>query len=171
MGPAVLGSVAAAILVLVLNLMLPERIHPLNLLFVIILALGVVLSRRGYVFLVGQALVLVALSWLAGNMAFADLSRPSAILALCFAVAAWGILHLGAGRRVGQWLQNGAQCGALVLLVVLRQPLAAGLVGLLLFGQVALQIAFRSDADPDRLMRRTWPWLMASMMIAAVAIP
>jgi hypothetical protein len=170
-GPAVLGSAAATILALVLNLILPERIHPLNLAFAIILVLGIALSWRGHGLLAGQALVLVALSWMAGNMAFGDLSRPSAVLALCFAVAAWGALLFGHGRKLGLWLQDGAQCIALVLLVLMQQPLAAGLLGLLLFGQIALQISFRAGADPDRLKRPTWLWLMGAMMIAAVSIP
>lgn len=170
-GPVVLGSVTAAILALVLNLVLPDRIHLLNLVFAVVLSLVIALGWWGHGLLVGQALVLVALSWLAGNMAFAELSQPSAILALCFAVAAWGTLQIRTCRTLGPWLQASAQAAALALLVVLGQPLAAGIVGLLLFGQIALQISFRAGADHDLLMRRTWPWLMAAMMVAAVAIP
>ena len=170
-GPAVLGFAAAAILALVLNLILPERIHPLNLAFAIILLSGITLGWRGRGLLAGQALVLVALSWLAGNVAFGDLSRTSAVLALCFAVAAWGALLFGDGRKVGPWLQDGAQFIVLVLLVLMQQPLAAGFLGLLLFAQIALQISFRAGADPDRLMKPTWLWLMGAMMIAAVSIP
>jgi hypothetical protein len=53
---------------------------------------------------------------------------------------------------------------------VLKQPLAAGAVGLLLFGQVAMQPLLRLGADPARIFHRAWPWLMAAMLASALAI-
>jgi hypothetical protein len=65
-----------------------------------------------------------------------------------------------------------------VVLLVLKQPLAAGVSGLLLFGQVAMQPSLRYGAVPATgerpyafVSRRTWPWLMAAMLLAALALP
>jgi hypothetical protein len=118
------------------------------------------------------------LTWLAGHAAFAELEPASLILALAFALAAWGDLRLGAGQPRGLWLLNTGQAAAIVVLLVLKQPLAAGVSGLLLFGQVAMQPSLRYGAEPATgersyalVSRRTWPWLMAAMLLAALALP
>jgi hypothetical protein len=178
----VLGAVAAAILAVILSLLLPERVLVLNLLLVALLIGGVIYRLRGYVSLAGQAFVLVALGWLAGSMAFAQLSQPAVVVAFAFALAAWGALRAGEALSGGLWLLNGGQLICVVLLVIMRQPLAAGAIGLLLVGQVALEMVLfqRQPSEQDlsrplgvdasRVMRRTWPWLMAAMLVAAVAL-
>jgi hypothetical protein len=177
-----LGIVAAAILAGVLSLLLPDRILVLNALLAGLLVVGVIQRFRGHVSLAGQGLVLVALGWLAGSMAFADLSWPTVVLALSFAVAAWGALRAGAAFRGGLALLNGGQLVCVGLLVVMRQPLAAVAGGLMLVGQIALEITLISHVPPDqqasrplessasRVIVRTWPWLMAAMLVAAAAL-
>jgi hypothetical protein len=198
-GPALLGSLAAVALAAVLSLLLPERVLLLNAALLALTGLGVIQRRWGRAPLAVQAMVLVGLSWLAGHAVFAEVSRPSLILALAFTAAAWGALRAAAGQRRGLWLLDGGQIIAVALLAVLKQPLAAGLAGLLLFGQLALQPALRAiegpapraglrsaakqsgeapfgdpvlgpGVDPALLMRRAWPWLLAAMLVAAWAL-
>jgi hypothetical protein len=73
---------------------------------------------------------------------------------------------------IGLWSLNGGQAIGVVVLVVLRQPLAAGLVALLLFGQVVIQPLLRFEGNQGGTVPsgRMWPWLMAAMLIAALAL-
>jgi hypothetical protein len=57
------------------------------------------------------------------------------------------------------------------LLAVIRQPLAVAVLGGLLLAQIALQPALRGSADPRQVSRRSLPWLLAAMLVAAVALP
>ncbi len=169
-GHAFLGLLAAALLTAVLSLLLPAALRLLNAVLVALLGLGAAARHRGREPLAGEAFAAVALGWLAGHLAFAPPEGASALLALCLAAAAWGGLRLARGRRGALLLLDGGQAGAAVLLVALKQPLPAGLVGLLLLGQVALQPSLGSAA-PGEVARRTWPWLMAAMLVAALAVP
>jgi hypothetical protein len=178
----VLGLLAATILAGVLSLLLPGRVLALSALLVALLLVGVLQRLRGHISLAGQAFALVALGWLAGSMAFAELNRPTVVLALSFAVAAWGALRAGEGLSGGLWLLNGGQILCFGLLVIMRQPLAAGATGLLLVGQIAVQLVLSQHVPPEQEpsrhlgvdagggMRWIWPWLMAAMLLAAAAI-
>lgn len=172
-GSALLGLVAAVVLTVVLSVLLPNRLRLLNAALVALVGPGLALRRSGRDSLLGQALVQVGLGWLAGHAAFAEVREPSLILSLSFALAAWGALRVFEGRARGLWLLNGGQVAGTVLLVVLKQPLLAGAMGLLLFGQIAMQPSLRSGGDARRLAfsGRTWPWLMAAMLVAAMALP
>jgi hypothetical protein len=172
-GPAVLGLLAASILTAALALLLPDRLRPLYAALVALIGLGLVQRRRGRQPLATGALVRVGLCWLAGHAAFAEMGVASWALALCFALAAWGNLRVVAGLRRGLWLLDGGQAAAVALLLVLKQPLAAGVAGLLLFGQVALQPSLRYGGSAAHVAagKRTWPWLMAVMLLAAWALP
>lgn len=170
-GPVLLGILAAGVLVAVLTWLLPERIRPLNLVLVAVFGLGLIQRWRGREPLAGEALAQVGLGWLAGHAAFSGLGWTSVVLAWCFAIAAWGALRADEGRPGSLWLLDGGQGAAGLLLVVLKQPLAAGAVGLLLFGQVALQPVLRLGGTRAGVVRRSWPWLMATMLAAASAIP
>jgi hypothetical protein len=170
-GPTLLGLLAGAALTTVLTLLLPERLRPLNVALVVFIAVSAVQRWRGQTARAGQALVQVGLSWFAGHAAFAGMSQASVALAISLAVAAWGVFRVTDGRPGGLWLLNGGQVVVVALLAVLKQPLAAGAAGLLLFGQIASQPALGSGGDPARIMQRTWPWLMAVMLVAALAIP
>lgn len=170
-GPALLGALAAAVLTAVLSLLLPVRLRSLNAMLVALLGLGLVQRCRGRDALAGEALVLVGLCWLAGHMVLVDVEWPSLALALSFALAVWGGLRVARGLRGGLWLLNGGQAAGVALLAGLKQPLAAGVVGLLFFGQVALQPSLRYGGEPARVFHRAWPWLMAAMLVAALALP
>jgi hypothetical protein len=170
-GPAILGSLAAIALVAVVSLLLPDRVRPLNAGLVVLLGLGMLQRWMGQAPLVGQAFGLVGLSWLAGHAAFSELGWSSVILALCFSAACWGVMRVSEDRPGVLWLLNGGQIVGIALLVALEQPLAAGAMGLLGLAQVALQPSLRSGAEAARVMQRTWPWLMAAMLVAALAVP
>jgi hypothetical protein len=170
-GPSFLGLLAAILLAVVLGTILPDRLRPLNAILVALIGLGLVQRRRSRDSLAGTAAVQVGLCWLAGHMALVDVGVASLALALFFSLAVWGALRAAHGLAGALWLQNGGQVAAAALLVVLRQPLAAGAVGMLLLGQVALQPSLRHGGDPARIFRRTWPWLMGAMLLAALAVP
>ena len=172
-GAALLGLLAAALLTVVLALILPVTLRPLQAALVALLGLGVVQRRRGRQPLAAQALVRVGLGWLAGVAVFGGLGAAPVVLALAFALAVWGNLRLADGLSRGLWLLNAGQAIGVVVLLVLKQPLAAGVAGLLLFGQVAMQPSLRYGDTPVHatVSRRTWPWLMATMLLAAWALP
>jgi hypothetical protein len=170
-GSALLGVLAAVVLTTVLSLLLPGRLRPLNAALVALVGLGVIQRRWGRAALAAAAVVQVGLGWLAGHLAFAEMSSPSLMLALAFALAVWGSMRAAHQLPGGLWLQDGGQVISTILLALLKQPLAAGAVGLLLFGQVAMQPLLRLGGDPAHIFRRTWPWLMAAMLATALAIP
>ena len=201
-GSALLGLLAAVLLVVILTLLLPERLRPLNTVLVALIGLGIVMRWRGKEPLAAQALVRVGLSWLAAHAVFAEIGTASLVLALAFALAAWGNLRLAAGLPRSLWLLNAGQAIAVVVLIMLKQPIIAGAAGLLFFGQLAMQpsLRYREDAPGDgdaetpadhssptsklggisafsrdavhtAVSRRTWPWLMLLMLVAAWALP
>lgn len=170
-GPAVLGFLAAVALTAVLTVLLPERLRVFNAGLVVIIGVGVVQGWRGRVPLAGQALMLVGLSWLAGHAAFTTLAWPSVAVAISFSASAWGVLRVLERQQGGLWLLNGGQVVAAALLAMLKQPLAAGAVGLLLLGQIVLQPLLRTESNRELVVRRTWTWQMVAMLVAALAIP
>jgi hypothetical protein len=172
-GPSLVGLLASGVLAIVLSLLLPDRLRPLNAALVALIGLGMVQRRHDREPLAGQALVGVGLSWLAGHLAFSDMTGEALALALCFPITACGVLRLAEGRPAGNWLVNSGLVAGVALMVVMRQPLAAGVLGLLFFGTVALQVSLGSAGDCGRavLSNRTWPWLMLSMLVAAWTLP
>jgi hypothetical protein len=123
-----------------------------------------------------QAVFDIALPWIAGQVLFGPLTLPSTILALAFTLSYFGGLRLSqTGDGLGRW--NLGQVVVIAVLVASRQPLAAGIVGLLLFGQAAFQPglfdAETEEIDPDkavRFVRFAQYWLMAGMLAAAWGI-
>jgi hypothetical protein len=178
-GGALLGLLGAALLTAILGVLLPDRLRPLLAALVALAGLGIAHRRRGKEPLAVQALVRVGLSWLAGHAVFAGLGTASLALALAFSLAAWGSLRLAAGLRGSLWLLNAGQVIAVAVLILLKQPVVAGVAGLLFFGQLAMQPSLRYEdgADPAgvgrraTVSRRAWPWLMALMLVAALALP
>ena len=170
-GGALLGSAAAVVLVLALSLALPGTLRLLNAALVALVGLGLWQQRRGQLPLLAGAVVQVGLGWLAGHLAFAPMSGTSLLLALSFAVAVWGGMRLKLGLRGGAWLLDGGQVVVAAILAALRQPLVAFTVGMLLLGQVAMQPGVDGEQVREQVFRRTWPWLMVAMLMAALARP
>ena len=70
---------------------------------------------------------------------------------------------------MGPALLNGAQLAVAILLVVIRQPILAGLAGLLLISQALFQPLLRRQV-PLWYLQRTQFFLMGSMLVAALGI-
>ena len=166
-----LGVLAAALLTTVLSFLLPASLRRLNAALVVLVGLGAVQRRWGREPLAGEAFAQVGLGWLAGHLAFAGMTLPSFLLAMGFIVAVWGSLRLFRGQSAALILLNGGQVAVVAVLVAVRQPLLAGAVGALILGQVALQPALHKGADATQVFRQGWPWLMAAMLVGALALP
>ena len=178
-GPALLGLLATLLLVAILTLLLPEGLRPLSAVLVALIGLGIVLRWRGKEPLAAQALARVGLSWLAAHAVLGEIETASLVLALAFALAAWGNQRLAAGLERSLWLLNAGQIVAIATLIMLKQPVVATVAGLIFAGQVAMQpsLKYAEEASPQGeavhalVSRRTWPWLMLLMLIAAWALP
>jgi len=170
-GPAMLGLAAALVVTICLSHLLSERLRPLNAALVALLGLGIFQRQRGPAPLVAQSLVTVGLSWLAGGLAFAEMKPVSLALACLFSLAGSGVLLASDGRRRGLWLLNGALAAIAAVLALLQEPVAAGAVGLLGLGALLPQLPVRVSDTPVLDGRRLWPWLMAAMLVAALAVP
>ncbi len=116
-----------------------------------------------------RAIIEVGLAWLAGQGAFGPLSWPSSALAAAYVGAYYACLALEEGERP-LILLNGAQAAAVTLLVCLKRPLMAGLVGLTLLPQMLLQPYLREGGTAVWYLQRTGPFLMAGMLLAALAM-
>jgi hypothetical protein len=173
-GAALTGGLTSAVLALLLIVLLPRRVYPLSVVLVALIGLGLAQRRRGRESPTGQALVQIGLGWLAGHAAFAEVSVGSLAVALGYVLAASGALKAGKGGA-GLGLLNFGQVSVVMLLAGLKQPLAAGGVGLLLFGQIAVQISLRFERvhvpGQARVPPWWWLWMMASMLVAALALP
>jgi hypothetical protein len=170
-GAALLGTLAAAVLTVVLSFLLPTSLRQLNAALVFLVGLGAVQRRWGREPLAGEAFAQVGLGWLAGHLAFAGMTLPSFLVALGFVLAVWGSLRLVQGRTAALTLLNTGQLAVVAVLVVVKQPLWAGAMGALILGQVALQPGLFGGGDRARIFQQTWPWLMAAMLVGAVALP
>jgi hypothetical protein len=115
-----------------------------------------------------DATIAIALPWLAGHVAFGPMTLPSTGLACLFALAwgkAWSVTS-GWGRT----LTVGGQLLAMVSLVILQRPLAAGVLFSVLVPQLTLLPWVRRDYEPRWYVRHARPWLMAAMAVAALAV-
>jgi len=134
-----------------------------------IVALAFLLRRRGAPPLALQAILGMGLAWLAGHVAFGPLGWPSLSLAALYTGTYRACLALAEGKRP-LILLNGSQGAVVALLIALREPMAAGLVGLSLLPQMLLQPYLRRGGMEAWYLRRTQVFLMAGMMAAALAI-
>jgi hypothetical protein len=124
---------------------------------------------RGVISPQWDAFIGVALPWMAGHILFSgSLSLASGSLALAFALA-WGTAWR-AGERWERLLGLGAQSLVILLLVVLRSPLAAGCLVFLFLPQLALLPWLGHGQLVSWYVRHTRPWLMLAMLIAAWAL-
>ena len=117
-----------------------------------------------------QAGLEIGLSWLAGHIVFGPLTWVSFTLACCYALAYQGALSLDSRRRSwGLALMYGGQVSALALLIWLRYPLPAVVVGSLCAPQLLL-VAGLAENREAWYLRRAAPFIMLSMLVAAWAV-
>lgn len=122
---------------------------------------------------------LAGLAWLMGYAAFCDLASASSEESLLAKPLLWAGLYTVAFHAYqllsngslakGATLLNLAQLAAATVLVVAKQPILAGVVGLLLFPQMVLQSALLRVGDGLWYLRRVQVFTMAAMMATAVA--
>jgi hypothetical protein len=170
-GEALTTAFLCTLLLVALSALLPVPLVWLHAAFAVIVGMGAWMRRRSAAPLAGQCGVAVGLGWMAGYVVFAGFDAPSLALAFLYSGAAWGIVRMQAGRPAGLWLLAGTQTISGAILVWLGQPLAAGALALLLLGQIALHLSSLDSSEAALAARRTWPWLLAAMLVAAWALP
>jgi hypothetical protein len=106
-----------------------------------------------------------------GHLAFGSLNFESVAFAFAYTVAYYArFVLLNGRRRVATYLLNGSQILVVALLIIVKEPILAGVAGLLLLPQLLLQpFLWRGEAEWWYL-QRSQPWLMAGMLTAGLAI-
>ena len=172
LGPALLGLVVALPLTLVLAIILGQRVIILTVAALAIMVLALIRARRHSAPPLSlRAILEMGLAWLAGHIAFGPLTLWSLLLATLYAVAYHSCLKLATNSE-RRWLTllKVSQGAVIALLIYLRQPVVAGVVGLLLLPQMLLQPFLDQGEVELWYLRRTGPFLMAGMLLAALAI-
>jgi len=168
-GHAVRAAVIAVPLTALVATILGPELLLLSVAALALMQLGVIwVSGRGVVPSGWDGLIAVALPWLAGHSTFGAVTLPSAGLATLFALAWGSAWHTTSGRARIVLVVTQLLSGA--FLIVLRRPLAAGMLFLLLLPQMVLLPWVRFDLPANRFVRHTRPWLMVAMTVAAIAL-
>jgi len=159
-----LGAAAAGLLLsLILAAVLGPSLIALTVGALALMQLALVLDRgRGQVHAGWDSVLRVGLPWLAGHLAFAPPTLPSAALAAAFSVTVAGIGSMNQTR--GRTLWAAGQLAAATLFLPLHRPLAVPLLVLLLVPQLILS-AYTDDPHP--WISQTWAWLAAAMLLSA----
>ncbi|MFQ5812766.1 MAG: hypothetical protein ACE5I2_06205 [Anaerolineae bacterium] len=171
-GPALLGLVVTLPLTLVLAIILGQRVIILTVAALAIMVLALLRARRHSAPPPSlRAILEMGFAWLAGHTAFGSLTLWSFLLATLYTMTYHSCLRLAenSGKR---WLilLNVSQAAVIALLIFLRQPVVAGVVGLLLLPQMLLQPFLGQGEVGLWYLRRTRPFLMAGMLLATLAI-
>jgi hypothetical protein len=114
----------------------------------------------------------LGLPWLVGHLAFGSLNWESVAFALAYTVTYYACFALLNGRRrTATRLLNGSQTVAVALLIIVKEPILAGIASLLLLPQLLLQPYLWCGGEAEWwYLRRSQPWLMAGMLTVALAI-
>jgi len=171
-GPAFVGFVVALPLILILAIILGQRVIILTSASLAIMVLALLRARRhGAPPLSLRAILEMGLAWLAGHIAFGPLTLWSFLLAAFYTVAYHSCLKLARNSgKLSLILLKVSQAAAIALLIFLRQPVVAGVMGLLLLPQMLLQPFLGQGQVELWYLRRTRPFLMAGMLLAALAV-
>lgn len=116
------------------------------------------------------------LAWLVGYLAFKPLIPPVAIQRYAEAIL-WALIYTGVlyglqsvdkgGRARGVRVLNLTQIFGVAVLVLSKEPILAGVAGLLLLPQMLLQPVFKRGSA---YLRRAQFWAMMGMMVGALAV-
>jgi hypothetical protein len=127
--------------------------------------------RRGAISFPLRAILELGLPWLIGHLAIGSLNWESVAFALAYTVAYYARLVLLDGRRrAATRLLNSSQVVAVALLIAVKEPILAGIAGLLLLPQLLLQSFLWRDEAEWWYWQRSQPWLMAGMLNAVLAV-
>jgi chlorophyll synthase len=172
LGSALLGLVVALPLTLTLAIILGQRAIILTSAALAIMVLALLHARRHSAPPLSlRAILEMGFAWLAGHIAFGPLTLWSFLLATCYTVAYHSCLKLAVnGGKRWSTLLKVSQAAVIALLIFLRQPVVAGVVGLLLLPQMLLQPFLGQGEVELWYLRQTRPFLMAGMLLAALAI-
>jgi len=116
-----------------------------------------------------KAALEVGLAWLAGHVAFGQVSFLSVLAAALFTITYTGGLQLAehnSGLPNWRWSQL---IVGLVLLIA-QQPVAALAMFSILFAQLLLEPALRNGRSTAWFLRSSQAWLIAAMLITAFTI-
>ncbi|MGA9348981.1 MAG: hypothetical protein WBW48_09265 [Anaerolineae bacterium] len=169
---ALLGLAVVLPLTLILAVILGQRAIILTSAALAIMVLALLRARRHSAPPLSlRAILEMGFAWLAGHTAFAPLTLWSFLLATCYTVAYHSCLTLAkdSGKH-SLTLLKVSQAAVIALLIFLRQPVIAGVAGLLLLPQMLLQPFLGRDGVELWYLQRTRPFLMAGMLLAALAI-
>ena len=172
LGSVLLGLVVALPLTLILAIILGQRVIILTVAALALMMMALIRARQHSSPPPSlRAILEMGLAWLAGHIAFGPLTLWSFLLATLYTVAYHSCLKLAAnsGKRWSALLKV-SQAAVITLLIFLRQPVVAGMVGLLLLPQMLLQPFIGQGKVELWYLRRTGPFLMAGMLLAALAI-
>ena len=172
LGTALLGLVVALPLTLVLAIILGQRVIILTSAALAIIVLALLRARRHSAPPSSlRAILEMGFAWLAGHTAFGPLTLWSFLLAILYTVAYHSCLKL-ATNSGNRWptLLKASQAAVVSLLIYLRQPVVAGVVGLLLLPQMLLQPFLGQGEVELWYLQRIRPFLMAGMLLAALAV-
>lgn len=173
--PHVGAEFLSLILTLAVAMVLASLLRPLvallTLVALVLMAVVLFFRRREAISFSLRAILELGLPWLIGHLAFGSLNWKSVAFALAYTVAYYACFVLLDGRRRSAMrLLNGSQIVAVALLIILKEPILAGIAGLLLLPQLLLQpFLWRGEAEWWYL-QRSQPWLMAGMLTAGLAI-
>jgi hypothetical protein len=168
MGSTLLSIVVILPLTMALAIVIGWRAVVLTSAGLALIALALLLRRRGSMLYWPKAVLEIGLSWLIGHTAFCSLDLVSFLLASFYTGAYYARLVLASGGLPNLFLLNGSQALVISLLVLLNRPIPAGIVGMLLLPQMMLQPFLRKEGL--WYLHRTRMFLIASMAIAALAI-
>jgi hypothetical protein len=172
LGSALLGLVVALPLTLALAIILGQRAIILTSAALATTVLALLRARRhGMPPLSLRAILEMGFAWLAGHIAFGPLTLWSFLIAISYTVTYHSCLSLAKDRgRRSLTLLKVSQAAVVTVLIFLRQPVVAGVVGLLLLPQMLLQPFLGQGEVELWYLRWTRPFLMAGMLLAALAI-
>jgi len=170
-GSAVVGLAVVLPLTFVLAVVLGQRVIVLTVAALAIVMLAFLRARRHSVSPLSlRAILEMGLAWLAGHTAFGPLTWWSFVLAILYTVAYHNCLKLAANSGKHSLVPlKLSQAAVIALLIFLRQPVVAGVVGLSLLPQMLLQPFLGQGEVELWYLRRTGPFLMAGMLLAALA--
>ena len=183
-GASLVGLLVISILALALTALLGRGPAFLVLISFALLASRVLLLSRS---VIGgpllRASLEMGLAWMIGYTAFYALpasqsrlammewlyhSWESLLLAGLYTLAYYACLTLEERLSRGIALLNTTQISAMALLVFVKQPILAGIVGLMLLPQMLLQPLLRRHGDRPWYLRQTQLFVMGGMMAAAI---
>lgn len=172
LGSTLLGLVVTLPLVLVLAVILGQRVIILTVAALAIMMLAFLGARRNSAPPLSlRAILEMGFAWLAGHTAFGPLTLWSFLLAAFYTVAYHSCLKLATNSgKLWPSLLKVSQAAVIALLIFLKQPVVAGVVGLLLLPQMLLQPFLGQGEVELWYLRRTGPFLMAGMLLAALAV-